>query len=60
MNAVRSIGSLPIQERRVFTLRMVYGYTSLQISLRLKLTEPSVNAILALAVRHFADALERR
>lgn len=60
MNAVRSMGSLPIQERRVFTLRMVYGYTSLQISLRLNLTEPGVNAILALAVQHFADALERR
>lgn len=59
MSPERALRTLPEDERRVMTLRKVYGYRQAEIAVRLHMDEQTVAVILAKAVRHMADALER-
>lgn len=59
MSPEAAMCSLPTEERRVMTLRFVYSYTETQIAVRLRMDRAQVLKILAMAIYHFAEALEQ-
>jgi RNA polymerase sigma factor (sigma-70 family) len=54
------IAELPKRSRQVFTLRRVYGLSQREIAQRLRISEKTVEQLLARSVRRCADALFAR
>jgi RNA polymerase sigma factor (sigma-70 family) len=54
------IAELPKRSRQAFTLRRVYGFTQREIAQHLRISEKTVEQLLARAVRRCADALFAR
>ncbi len=58
MNYVDAAGALPADERVVFTLRKVYGYSATEIAVRLHMDRETCMRLLILSAVHYAHALE--